>query len=295
MQLMRFYSELFVPLFLRAAKPRTRQLYVTSITNLGKYLERPAMLEDLNDLAVNGYLVHFRDLGRSPYTVAKERDNLLAIWRFACRKGKLQEWPDVPRETLPENAPAAFLEHELQSLIGVCRKVAGYVGDVLAADFWTAIVLVIWDTGERIGAVSELRWSDVDLHENWVNFRAETRKRGRKFMLHRMSAETAEAFKRIKAASKSELIFAWPLSPTYLWDRFGVILERAGIAKANRKKFHAIRSSVASYYEAAGGDATALLGHSDRKITRRHYLDPRIVPQIKPACEAIFRLTAGSV
>ncbi len=168
----------------------------------------------------------------------------------------------------------------------------GYVGDVPAADFWTAIVLLIWDTGERIGAVSELRWSDVDLIEQWVNYRAETRKRGKKFMLHKISDETAAALSRVKAASKSELVFAWPLSPTYLWDRFGVILERAGIAKANRKKFHAIRSSVASYYEAAGGDATALLGHSDRKITRRHYLDPRIVPQTKPACEAIFRLAA---
>jgi integrase len=293
MNLQEFYAQLFVPLFLRAAKPRTRQLYVTTIGNFSKFLERPAKLEDLNDLAVNSYLVHFRDKGRSPYTVAKERDNLLAIWRFACRKDHLKEWPDVPRETLPENAPAAFLEHEMQSLMSVCRAVAGYVGDVLAADFWTAIVLVIWDTGERIGAVSELRWSDVDLRERWVNFRAETRKRGRKFMLHKLSEETVDVLERVKEASKSELVFAWPLSPTYLWDRFGVLLERAGIAKANRKKFHAIRSSVASYYEAAGGDATALLGHSDRKITRRHYLDPRIVPQTKPACEAIFRLTAG--
>lgn len=52
-------------------------------------------------------------------------------------------------------------------------------------------------------------------------------------------------------------------------------------------KFHAIRKSVASHYEAAGGNATELLGHTSRKITRA-YLDPRIVRK-KSAIDVLFR------
>jgi integrase len=42
------------------------------------------------------------------------------------------------------------------------------------------------------------------------------------------------------------------------------------------RAFHAIRKASASYVAAAGGDATAHLGHADPAMTRGHYLDPRI-------------------
>lgn len=41
--------------------------------------------------------------------------------------------------------------------------------------------------------------------------------------------------------------------------------------------FHALRRTCASHLAVAGADATAYLGHSSDAITRRHYLDPRIV------------------
>lgn len=33
-------------------------------------------------------------------------------------------------------------------------------------------------TGERGGAIVQLRWEDVDFHQDWIRFRGETRKRG---------------------------------------------------------------------------------------------------------------------
>jgi integrase len=48
-----------------------------------------------------------------------------------------------------------------------------------------------------------------------------------------------------------------------------------------------MRRSVASHYEAAGGNATELLGHSSRSVTLA-YLDPRIVPQ-QHAVDLLFR------
>lgn len=71
-------------------------------------------------------------------------------------------------------------------------------------------------------------------------------------------------------------MFPWDKSYTYLWGRMGVICKRAGLSDNRRSKFHRIRKTTASYYQAAGGSAQALLDHSSPAVTRR-YLDPRIV------------------
>ena len=62
-----------------------------------------------------------------------------------------------------------------------------------------------------------------------------------------------------------------------------------GLPSDRRHKFHAMRRTVASFYEAAGGNATELLGHSTRDVTRTHYLDPRVVGQGVNACDVLFR------
>lgn len=82
-------------------------------------------------------------------------------------------------------------------------------------------------------------------------------------------------------------VFPWPYTDTYLWRKYEALLNRAGLPSDRAHKFHCVRKSVASYFEAAGGNATELLGHSSRRITRR-YLDPRVVspPQ---ASDVLFR------
>src|SRR5690606_13423466 len=67
-----------------------------------------------------------------------------------------------------------------------------------------------------------------------------------------------------------------PYNPQYIWRRFGVILESAGMPNDRKHKFHAIRKATASYMHAAGVDATAAMGHSSPDVTMRFYLDPRI-------------------
>lgn len=83
------------------------------------------------------------------------------------------------------------------------------------------------------------------------------------------------------------LVLPWPYHPTYLWDRYTTLLERFGLPSGRESKFHRLRRSVASHYEAAGGNATEFFGHSSRKVTRR-YLDPRIVTPPTPI-DRVFR------
>ena len=68
----------------------------------------------------------------------------------------------------------------------------------------------------------------------------------------------------------------------------GRIMLAAGLPHSRAYKFHIFRKSVASHAEAAGGNATELLGHSARSVTLR-YIDRRIAPE-RHASDYLFSI-----
>lgn len=286
--LLNFFRETFAPLFLRGRSERTRQLYLTTLRNFEKHLGRPPALGEFTDDSVSRYLSWFRGLPRSPASTNKERNNLLAMWRFAARKRYVDRWPDVRAETEPERIPRAWTADELKRLLHSCSGESGLVSGVVAPEWWTALHLVAWDSGERISALLGLKWSDVDLTDGWLHVPAEIRKGKRKDRVFRLSPDTIAALRRI-TKPKRPLVFPWVLDRSYIWKRYEPILDRAGLPTDRLSKFHRMRRSVASHFEAAGGNATELLGHSRRQVTVT-YLDPRIVGE-KQAADLLFRIS----
>lgn len=284
--LLDFFTNYFRPLFLRGRSSRTIDLYLISIRSFARFLGREPRVSDLTDDTVNRFLCHFRELPRSPATVNKERANLTALWRFGCRKQFLTVWPDVPRDVMPEVVPIAWLPDELDKLFAQARKMTGWIGGVPAANWWTALLLVCWDTGERITAILSLRWADIDLSEGWAVAPAGSRKGGRSDEAYRLHPDTVIALTAIRYPARTE-VFPWPHHPTYIWQRYERLLKMAGLPADRRSKFHRIRRSVGSYIKAAGGDATETLRHRDSRVTRR-YLDPRICGP-KQAVDFLFR------
>lgn len=281
-----FYLDYFAPLFLRSRSDNTRRLYCTSIRTFSRYLDRPAVLSDLTDLTVNRFLDWYRHIPRSPYSVNKERSNLLAMWRFACRKRFLDLWPDVAPETEPQRVPQAWTASQVCQLLAACESQRGTIGDVPASAWWKALHLICWDTGERIGAVRDLEWHHADLVGGYILVPAELRKGKRKDRLYKLAPDTVAALRAIFTPDR-KVIFPWPYCRNYLWNRYTKFLEQAGLPSDRRCKFHRIRRSVASHAEAAGGNATELLGHSCRAVTLA-YLDPRIIPK-QYAVDLLFR------
>lgn len=280
-----FYSDQYEPLALRSRRKNTKRLYAATLNSFERFLGRPPTLADLNDATVSKFAAHRIDAGLSKFTVNKDLFNLLAIWRWAHKKGYLKTWPDVALETPPARAPVALLQEELVALVRSCRAEREPVGQQRGSDFWTALVLLTWDTGERIGAVLALDWSQVDLRRQWVRFDADDRKGGAADNQLPIADDTAAALARL--VPHDGRVFKWPYTPTYIYYRYAKILKRAGLPTNRLYKFHCIRKSTASHFEAAGGNATELLGHSSRKITKA-YLDKRIVrPQ--SAVELLFR------
>lgn len=281
-----FYNDTFEPLCLRTRTQQTKKLYKNSINNFRKFLEQDPTLNDLNDVTVSRFLTWFRRLPRSPATVNKERSNLIAIWGYACRQQIKHNWPSVEKEPEPERVPQAWSRDQLRTLMQTCKAQTGSLAGVPACDWWVALHLIAWDSGERIGAIRKLQWSH--LQDTWLVVPAEIRKGKRRDRLYQLADDTLAALRSIRQP-KREAIFPWPFCEAYLWTKYATLLKEAGLPHGRHSKFHRMRRSVASHAEAAGADATKLLGHSARKVTTA-YLDPRIVEDPQPV-NYLFRPT----
>lgn len=289
MLLSEFFENVYRPLKLRSRSANTVRLYRYSVKAFGNFLQRPATLHDLTDEQVSAHLAGLLERKLSPYSVTKERSQLLAIWNYAARKGHIARWPDVEKEVTPKRAAIAWSKGELQRLVKACLDEPGEIAGVPACDWWRALHFVLWDSAERVGAVLQLRWDNLGA-DGWLRVPAEVRKCRREDRVFLLRPNTLEALDTIRQPAR-KLIFPWERSPTTIYHRYGKILERAGLPNDARSKFHRMRRTAASFYELAGGNATDLLGHTNREVTKR-YLDPRVVKMTQPS-QVLFDIDEG--
>jgi integrase len=261
-------------------------LYGCTIRSFAKWLKYEPTIDDLTDLVLSRYLEH-RASVRSPFTAEKERSQLVALWRFACDRGILKQRPEVPPSPLPERAPVAWSVDELQSLLKAARASRGFVGPVPMGVFFPALIAVLWETAERIGAVMQARYTDFDGATLLV--RAEARKGGKRDRFYHLSPETCTMLAEAHAPGRPELLY-WPRCQTSLWSKFGDVVARAGLGHGRRLRFHQLRRTAASHFAAAGGDAVKLLDHSSPRITHRWYLDRRLTDNGPRPCDLLPRI-----
>lgn len=279
------YLDLYRPHKLAGCSEKTHRQYLVQFGHLERFLRRPATLGDLNDDTLIRCMGWLRK-SRSAPTVNKFRSHMLALWRFLARKHVVPVWPDVLALKEPERIPRAWSPDELGTLLAAARATEGRIGSVPAGLWWFALLLVCWDTGERITAVRLCRWDDLDFAGRWIYFPAENRKGGKRDRQFRLHPDTIAALKAIRSPAR-ERVFFWPWTETSLWSHFTRILVRAGLPHDRKSKFHRIRRSVATHAEAAGLNATEILGHSCRRVTEG-YLDPRFLDKPQ-AADVLFR------
>jgi integrase len=263
---------------LTAISDRTVILYDYTLRAWGEMLGRPAETGDLDELAVARFLA-WRVRKWAAATAAKDRACIHAVWGFCAKRKLCETWPLVHRVNVPERVPEAWLTEEMQMIMSAAAAEPGRIGGFPAAAVWRALLLLSYDTGERISPMLDLRCSDVRGLN--VIFRAEQRKGKRRDIFREISQECADALAAVRRRP-DDFALPWDHHRTCVWRYLNKILERAGLPKDRRCKFHKIRKTTASYYEAAGGSAQRLLDHSSPAVTRK-YLDPRIVSAGVPA------------
>jgi integrase len=257
---------------LRGRSQNTVRLYRICFRHLARTLGREPLLSDLTDEIIKKHLQRLLNEGRSKATVNKERCSIVAVWRYACQKGFVDAWPDVPKQKEPERTPIAWMQTDVRKLIHACENTQGTVGKCPAGLFWGTLVRVCLDTGERIGALMQSEWSWLD--NGSLNIRGEVRKGGKRDKWFQLSPEANVMLDEMRKYKQSDYIFHWPYCPTYVWNRYGKILERAGLPTGRKCGWHRIRKTSASVAYQAGLDPQELLDHQDRRTTAA-YLDPR--------------------
>ena len=268
-----FLHRIYIPLRLRGRSKNSVRLLEHAIRQYGRYLRRDATLADLDDLTVSQYLSH-RGAKLSPYSVERERSGLLALWRLAADRRLVDTRPCVQAELLPERTPRAFTVPELEALYAAAESTPGYIGPVKASAWWPAVIMTLYESGERIEAALHIPRECYSAP--FLRVPAGIRKGRRVERVFELTAATCQLVD-VAATHGEAPLFFWPMDPSGIYNHFKKITARAGLGSGRDVMFHCIRRTTASHLHAAGGDATAYLGHSSDKITRKSYLDPRIV------------------
>lgn len=272
MTLTELLTDYYAPL--KRISDRTIELYGYTIKSLSDFLGRPATTADFDELLIARFLAH-RVRTREPATAAKDRSQLRALWEWAARRKMVETWPTIPLIVVPERVPEAWFTDEFQRLLDAAAQEKVLIGGIPSALWWRAILLVCYDTGERISSVLALKWRNV--RGCTVLYEAEDRKGKRRDLLREITPQTLEAIEAIKGRSApDDVVFLWDKHDKYIWRRLEIILKRAGLPASRKDKFHKIRKTTASWSEAGGVSAQRVLDHADPATTRK-YLDPRIV------------------
>lgn len=268
---------------------QTRRQYRFALNDFSLGFDRHPTIADLTDDAVAEMMGRLTARGLAQKTINERRGRINCFWSWLAKRGVVTLWPTIPRIPEPVRTPRAWTANDLQRLFGAFAMVKGRVGNVPASLWWRSLHLVSWDTGERITALLSCRWEY--LADGWLLVPAEVRKGKRKDAAYRLAEDTLACMEALRTFARGPEIWPWPYSRDYIWIRYREIRRRAGLPVDRRSSFHRMRRSVASHLEAAGGDATAALGHESRRITMS-YLDPLIVkpPQ---ATDRLFRPEAG--
>ena len=138
-ELIDFYKTTFEPLKLRTRTPNTKKLYDLTLRQYAEFLGRSPTIDDLTDDSVGAFLNWFRSSGRSPATTNKNRANLLALWRYAARKGLTTRWPDVSPDPEPIRIPVAWTRENLSKLFDGLSQLEGTTCGIPSADWWTSL------------------------------------------------------------------------------------------------------------------------------------------------------------
>jgi len=285
MRLQDLFENVYRPLRLRGRSPATTRLYGCTLRAFGRWLGRDPEIRDLDELVLARYL-EARATQVAPLTVEKERSQLNALAGLAWERRLIEVKPSCPPGLIPDRVPTAWSVDELRKLMAAVSNPATWRRNGAAhAAFFGALVPVLFESGERIGAMLGARIDDYQRPHLVV--RAESRKGRRRDRAYRLTDATCDRIEALIGERAAGPIFVWNLAPTYLYDQFGRAVEAAGLDSRKRLRFHQIRRSAASHYAAAGGDACAMLDHSSPRITARWYLDPRLVDRGARPCDLL--------
>jgi len=269
----------YFPARSRIASATTEKQYKYTATRYSKFLGRRATLADLSDRSVGKWMRSMRDEGLATATINGYVTKLRAFWNWCAKKRMVELFPTIEDFPEPQRTPDSYTEEEYRRLVAAAATMEGEIHGVPASAWFYALHLVAIDCGERCSAMLSLEWRHYDPGDATIEAPAEIRKGGRKPMLYRLKRKTVAALEPLRATG-SKKIFPFPWHISTFYKRYRKLLTLADLPYVPHKSgLQKVRRTFASHIEANGGNATAALGHSARRVTEKSYLDPRIIKE----------------
>lgn len=270
----------YFPAKSKIASETTERQYKYTATRYSTFLGRRATLDDLTDQSLGKWMRQMRKDGLAMATINGYVTKLRAFWNWCAKKRMVEEFPTIEDFPEPMQIPKAYSEEEFRALIAAAKLMKGRVGDVPAGQWWYALHLVAFDTGERCSALLHLEWNHYDAGDATLAAPAEIRKGGRKPMLYRLKPATVATLATMRATASAKKIFFWPFDLGSFYHHYKKLLELAGLPYVPHKSgLQKVRRTFASHIEAAGGNSTQALSHTSRRVTEKSYIDPRIAKE----------------
>jgi len=245
--------------------PGTNRRYKTCLDNFERFVSLLGLtwLSEVTPLIIERYKEKRLAEGAQPKTVNVELDAISGLFSRAVRLELLETNPvaKAGRTKEQNRKPPRFLSAaEIERVKQACD---GQVRDIFE---------VLIETGMRRGELENLRWSDVDLANGWIQIQPRgdwTPKHGRSRKIP-MRPRVREILLRRKRDAKYEWVFhrASGEKVGQLWNLLSRVYKRAGVPNAC---VHTTRHTFASHAVMSGVDLYTvgkLLGHSDVTTTQ---------------------------
>jgi integrase len=217
--------------------------------------------ELLTEPIVNAFL---RSLNRASATVRSYRSDVLSLWNAAADLDIVPYpvmrriyQPDVPRLVVE-----CYTVEEVRAILAAAKRVVGdYPNGVAKSRYWTAAILLAWDTGIRRGDV-------------WLFRRDAVRPDGSVRIVQHKTGQLVTAKLRPVTVAAIQVIglpqpLKWSLDPSFFGRHFAKIVKQSGVCRGS---FKWLRRASGSYVEMIHpGAGHKHLGHSTPQIFDRHY------------------------
>jgi len=255
--------------------------YRVNLRMFEKWNTRPVKLRELSPELVTKFIVWVRSEGKSERTANNKRQAILTVWRHAARK-KYVAMPDtVAKISEPDRIVEAWTVDQIRRILDACdstEPMTSRDGRYWDRRHWRALVLTIYDTSHRIGALLQVTKtavrSDGSLFANavWTKQKSDT--------IHQLHPDTVAALAELPK-SESPLLFPWPMRKRAIFAYFKAILKAAKLPTTRKDLFHKIRRTSFTYVYALLGPQAARdqAGHATDLTSA--YLDKRICANLQ--------------
>jgi integrase len=260
-------------------------------------------LSDLEPNKVERYLASLIKAGKSHRTHNQHRATVVTFAEWCWEQGRIASNPLKIVPALNEakdrrRVRRAMTEDELSRLLAASVERCPYY-------------LFAYYTGLRVKAVKAAVWGDVDFDAATIRVRVGNAKGKKDDTFYNLHPRIVDELKRIRPpfASPLDRVFSVPIVRTFHRD-----CERAGVerydAEGRQLDRHALRTTLGTHLARAGvlpQQAMKVLGHTDVRITMKHYTDlrladtakavqslPSIQPKANPLMDAAALLATGT-